>query len=107
MEENIKMLLEIAEGDTSKDKLITYYINMCTEVLLNIVKIDYLPKPLESCIERKVVQLMTTGFDGLRVTQIDRGDYKVKYEFASGDSRGLFSDMVSEIKPYLKKVRFY
>lgn len=107
MQENIKMLLDISIEDTSQDNLINYYVDMCTSTLLNLIKLEVVPTPLQSCIERKVVQLMTMGLDATKVTQIDRGDYKVKYEFSSGDDRGLFSDMLGEIKPYIKKVRFY
>ena len=105
MLENIKMLLGIT--DDGQDELIEYYINMSTRVLLNLIRLDELPVELEYCIERKVVQLMQGGLDGQRITQIDRGDYKVKYEYDSGSYKNLFSDMMGELKPYLKKVRFY
>ena len=99
------MLLGIT--DDSQDELIDYYIETSIRVLLNLIRMDDLPVELESCIERKVVQLMQSGFDGQRITQIDRGDYKVKYEYDSSSNKNLFSDMMGELKPYLKKVRFY
>jgi len=105
MLKNIKMLLGIT--DDSQDELIDYYIETSIRVLLNLIRMDDLPVELESCIERKVVQLMQSGFDGQRITQIDRGDYKVKYEYDSSSNKNLFSDMMGELKPYLKKVRFY
>lgn len=105
MLENIKMLLGIT--DDSQDELIEYYMNMSIRTLLNLIKLDELPIELEYCIERKVVQLMQGGLDGQRITQLDRGDYKVKYEYDSGQYKNLFSDMLGELKPYLKKVRFY
>lgn len=105
MLENIKMLLGIA--DDSQDNLINYYVDMCVRVLLNMIKLEDLPMELEYCIERKVVQLMQSGLDGQRVTQIDRGDYKVKYEYDSSDNKNLFSDMIGELRPYLRKVRFF
>ena len=105
MLENIKMLLSIS--DDSQDNLLNYYINLCTQTLLNMLKMEELPEQLNSCIERKVVQLMQSGFEGQRVTQIDRGDYKVKYEYDSGAYKNLFSDMMGELKPFLKKVRFF
>ncbi|MBP3928108.1 MAG: phage head-tail connector protein [Peptostreptococcaceae bacterium] len=105
MLENIKMLLAIT--DDSQDKLIDYYMNMCIQTLLNLLKLEELPEQLESCVERKVVQLMQGGIDGQRVTQIDRGDYKIKYEYDSSANKNLFSDMMGELKPFLKKVRFF
>ena len=105
MLENIKMILSIT--DDSQDKLINYYIDLCVQTLLNMIKLEELPKSLNSCIERKVIQLMQSGFEGQRVTQIDRGDYKVKYEYDSSANKNLFSDMMGELKPFLKKVRFF
>ena len=105
MLENIKMLLGIA--DETQDNLINYYMDMCTSVLLNMIRLEELPVELEYCIERKVVQLMQSGLDGQRITQIDRGDYKVKYEYDSSANKNLFSDMMGELKPYLRKVRFF
>ena len=105
MLENIKMLLAIT--DDSQDKLIDYYMNMCIQTLLNLLKLEELPEQLESCVERKVVQLMQGGIDGQRVTPIDRGDYKIKYEYDSSANKNLFSDMMGELKPFLKKVRFF
>ena len=105
MLENIKMLLGIA--DDSKDNLINYYIDLCVQTLLNMLKLENLPEQLNTVIERKVVQLMQGGLDGQRVTQIDRGDYKVKYEYDSSSNKNLFSDMMGELKPFLKKVRFF
>ena len=105
MLENIKMLLAIT--DDSQDKLIDYYMNMCIQTMLNLLKLEELPEQLESCVERKVVQLMQGGIDGQRVTQIDRGDYKIKYEYDSSANKNLFSDMIGELKPFLKKVRFF
>ena len=105
MLENIKMLLGIA--DETQDNLINYYMDMCTRVLLNMIRLEELPVELEYCIERKVVQLMQSGLDGQRITQIDHGDYKVKYEYDSGAYKNLFSDMMGELKPFLKKVRFF
>lgn len=105
MLENIKMLLGIA--DETQDNLINYYMDMCTRVLLNMIRLEELPVELEYCIERKVVQLMQSGLDGQRITQIDRGDYKVKYEYDSSSNKNLFSDMMGELKPYLRKVRFF
>ena len=102
---NIKMLLDIT--DDSKDTLINYYINLCVQTLLNMLKLEELPEQLNTVIERKVVQLMQGGLDGQRVTQIDRGDYKVKYEYDSSANKNLFSDMIGELKPFLKKVRFF
>ena len=105
MLDNIKMLLDIT--DDSKDNLINYYIDMCIQTLLNMIKLKELPTELDTVIERKVVQLMQGGLDGQRVTQIDRGDYKVKYEYDSSSNKNLFSDMMGELKPFLKKVRFF
>ena len=105
MFDNIKMLLDIT--DDSKDTLINYYINLCVQTLLNMLKLEELPEQLNTVIERKVVQLMQGGLDGQRVTQIDRGDYKVKYEYDSSSNKNLFSDMMGELKPFLKKVRFF
>lgn len=102
---NIKMLLDIT--DDSKDTLINYYINLCVQTLLNMLKLEELPEQLNTVIERKVVQLVQGGLDGQRVTQIDRGDYKVKYEYDSSANKNLFSDMMGELKPFLKKVRFF
>ena len=105
MLENIKMLLSIT--DDSQDKLINYYIDLCVQTLLHMIKLEELPVSLNSCVERKVIQLMQGGFEGQRVTQIDRGDYKVKYEYDSSANKNLFSDMMGELKPFLKKVRFF
>lgn len=105
MFDNIKMLLDIT--DDSKDNLINYYIDLCVQTLLNMTKLEDLPEQLNYVIERKVVQLMQSGLDGQKVTQIDRGDYKVKYEYDSSSNKNLFSDMMGELKPYLKKVRFF
>ncbi|MCI7205863.1 MAG: phage head-tail connector protein [Clostridium sp.] len=105
MLENIKMLLAIT--DDSQDNLINYYIDLCVQTLLNMIKLEELPEQLNFVVERKVLQLMQGGLDGQRVTQIDRGDYKIKYEYDSSSNKNLFSDMMGELKPYLKKVRFF
>ena len=105
MLENIKMLLAIT--DDSQDNLINYYLDLCVQTLLNMIKLEDLPEQLNFVIERKVVQLMQGGLDGQRITQIYRGDYTVKYEYDSISNKSLFSDMVGELKPYLKKVRFF
>ena len=105
MLENIKMLLNIT--DNSKDELLNYYIEMCVQTLLNMLRLEELPEQLNMVIERKVIQLMQGGLDGQRVTAIDRGDYKVKYEYDGSQNKNLFSDMVGELKPWLKKVRFF
>ena len=105
MIDNIKMLLNITDED--KDNLINYYIDMCVQTLLNMVKLEELPEELNFVIERKVIQLMQGGLEGQRVTAIDRGDYKVKYEYDGSQNKNLFSDMAGELKPWLKKVRFF
>ena len=105
MLDNIKMLLDIT--DDSKDNLINYYIDMCVQTLLNMIRLEELPKELNTVIERKVIQLMQGGLEGQRVTAIDRGDYKVKYEYDGSQNKNLFSDMAGELKPWLKKVRFF
>ena len=105
MFDNIKMLLDLT--DDSKDNLINYYIDLCVQTLLTMLRLEELPEQLNYVIERKVVQLMQGGLDGQRVTQIDRGDYKVKYEYDSSSNKNLFSDMMGELKPFLKKVRFF
>jgi hypothetical protein len=73
MLDNIKMLLDIT--DDSKDNLIYYYIDMCVQTLLNMIRLEELPKELNTVIERKVIQLMQSGLDGQRITAIDIGDY--------------------------------
>ena len=105
MIDNIKMLLNIT--DNSKDELLNYYIEMCVQTLLNMLRLEELPEQLNMVIERKVIQLMQGGLDGQRVTAIDRGDYKVKYEYDGSQNKNLFSDMAGELKPWLKKVRFF
>ena len=72
MIDNIKMLLNIT--DNSKDELLNYYIEMCVQTLLNMLRLEELPEQLNMVIERKVIQLMQGGLDGQRVTAIDRGD---------------------------------
>ena len=69
MLENIKMLLAIT--DDSQDKLINYYIDLCVQTLLNMIKLEELPEQLNFVVERKVIQLMQSGFEGQRVTQIE------------------------------------
>ena len=105
MIDNIKMLLNITDED--KDNLINYYIDMCVQTLLNMIKLEELPEELNFVIERKVIQLMQGGLEGQRVTQIDRGDYKVKYEYDGSQNKNLFSDMMGELKPWMRKVRFF
>ncbi len=105
MLDNIKMLLGITDED--KDNLINYYIDMCVQTLLNMIKLEELPEELNFVIERKVIQLMQGGLEGQRVTQIDRGDYKVKYEYDGSQNKNLFSDMMGELKPWMRKVRFF
>lgn len=105
MLKNIKMVLGIT--DDSQDELIDYYIETSIRALLNLIKMDDLPVELESCIERKVIQLMQGGFEILRTTEIKRGDYKIKYEYDSSYNKNMFSDMLGELKPYLKRVRFF
>ena len=56
MLENIKMLLAIT--DDSQDNLINYYIDLCVQTLLNMIKLEELPEQLNFVVERKVLQLM-------------------------------------------------
>ena len=51
MLENIKMLLAIT--DDSQDNLINYYIDLCVQTLLNMVKLEELPEQLNFVVERK------------------------------------------------------
>ncbi len=59
MLENIKMLLAIT--DDSQDNLINYYIDLCVQTLLNMIKLEELPEQLNFVVERKVLQLMQGG----------------------------------------------
>ena len=55
MLENIKMLLAIT--DDSQDNLINYYIDLCVQTLLNMIKLEELPEQLNIVVERKYYSL--------------------------------------------------
>lgn len=105
MLDNIKMLLGITTSE--QDEFIEYHISMVSQAICNLIKHEYLPLELEGCVERKVVQLVQHGLDTNRVTQIDRGDYKIKYAFEGKNDKSLLSDMMGDLRPFMKKVRFY
>ncbi|MEA5008235.1 phage head-tail connector protein [Clostridium tyrobutyricum] len=80
MLENVKMLLGIADDDTSKDKLINYYINTITTKVLKHCKIVELIPELNQFIENKVFSIMksidNTASD---VKSVQRGDTTISY----------------------------
>lgn len=101
------MLLGIEEDDTSKDKMIRYFIETVSQTICNLIRRDELPIELEGLVERKALQLLQNGLDANRVTQIDRGDYKVKFAFEGKSAKSLLSDCMGDLKPFMKKVRYY
>lgn len=105
MLENIKMLLGIE--DSTQDKFISYHIETVIQAVCNLIKEDTLPAELTGVVERKVIQLIQNGLDANRITQIDRGDYKVKFSFESKSPKSLLSDCMGDLKPFMKKVRYY
>lgn len=89
--ENIKMLLGISDTDTSKDKIINYWINFYTIMVLDYTHKDASYEKyshLESIIEQIVLsQLGGMGSGGSAkegtndgVKSIVRGDYKITYK---------------------------
>ncbi|UZQ49855.1 phage head-tail connector protein [Clostridium kluyveri] len=80
MLENIKMLLGISDDDTSKDKLINYYINIITTKVLKYCKLDELVSGLNQFIENKVFSIIksmdNTAGD---VKSVQRGDTTISY----------------------------
>jgi hypothetical protein len=105
MKENIKLILGIV--DSEQDQMIDYYVDMVIRTILNLIKEPTLPTELEYVVERKVAQLVQYGYNADKVTQLDRGDYKIKFSFDSKGDKSLLSDIMGELKRYLKKVRFY
>lgn len=77
---NVKMLLGIADDDTSKDKLINYYIGIITTKVLKHCKLPELVPELNQFIENKVFSIMksmdNTAGD---VKSVQRGDTTINY----------------------------
>ena len=98
MLENIKMVLGIT--DTSKDRLIQYYINAVTKKILAYTKRIELLEVLESIVEEIVIDKMKaniTGADTSGDIKSEKiGDYEVVYNVSSS------SDSASnDLSPYI------
>ena len=78
MLENIKMLLGISDDDTSKDKLINYYISSISTKILNYTHRTELPKELEHIVEEIAVYKISNN-EGNKVKSIARGDTTITY----------------------------
>ena len=76
---NVKMLLGIADDDTSKDKLINYYINSISTKILNYTHRTELPKELEHIVEEITVDKIKNSENGNKVKSIARGDTTITY----------------------------
>jgi hypothetical protein len=64
---NVKILLEIDEGDESKDGLLGLYTNRAKDFVLDFCKIDSLPSTLDSTIEEMVVfQYRQKGIENIQ-----------------------------------------
>jgi hypothetical protein len=93
MLENIKMLLGIQAGDTSKDPVINYWINYYTKMVLKYTHQDTLNADIESIIEQMVIikcggigsEGKTDTQDGDNVKSITRGDYQIVYKDKKSD----------------------
>lgn len=95
MLENVKMLLGIASGDTTKDALIDYWIAYYTRMVLKYCHITELNDDLSGIIEQIVIARMggvgsasgtaTTAPEGVR--SITRGDYSITYKDTTADKQ--------------------
>lgn len=98
MLDNIKMLLSIASTDTSKDKIINYWIDYYTKMVLKYCHLDSLNSDLESIIEQMVLSrvggLANQGATGSileehkgDIKSITRGDYQIVYKDSIADKQ--------------------
>lgn len=87
---NVKMLLGIADDDTSKDKLINYYIGIITTKVLKHCKLPKLVPELNQFIENKVFSIMksmdNTAGD---VKSVQRGDTTISYNSQATQSEAI------------------
>lgn len=95
MLENIKMLLDLE--DNSKDKLILFYIDRFTKLVLSYCNIEELNEVLEGFIEDKVINIIgpkvspmsgqTTNNQNIK--SISRGDTKIEYNVGEATSEAM------------------
>lgn len=124
MLDNIKLMLGIAEDDTSKDKIINLYIKKVTQLVLNECNILELPTALEGFVEDKVkavveaAGIVNNGGGSTNTGEIKavtRGDTKIEYNVGSGSispssgtkvngSMLLTNDEIKQLKPF-KRLR--
>lgn len=121
---NIKLMLGIAEDDTSKDNIINLYIKKVTQLVLNECNILELPTALEGFVEDKVkavveaAGIVNNGGGSTNTGEIKavtRGDTKIEYNVGSGSispssitkvngSMLLTNDEIKQLKPF-KRLR--
>lgn len=121
---NIKLMLGIAEDDTSKDNIINLYIKKVTQLVLNECNILELPVALEGFVEDKVkavveaAGIVNNGGGSTNTGEIKavtRGDTKIEYNVdgssASSSSNAkvngsmlLTNDEIKQLKPF-KRLR--
>lgn len=121
---NIKLMLGIAEDDTSKDKIINLYIKKVTQLVLNECNILELPVALEGFVEDKVkavveaAGIVNNGGGSTNtgeIKSVTRGDTKIEYNVGSGSispssstkvngSMLLTNDEIKQLKPF-KRLR--
>lgn len=97
MLENIKMLLSIKDTDTSKDKLINYWIDYYTKMVLKYCHLIELNKDLEAIIEQIIISRLAGLGIGENnkanqtipegVKSITRGDYSITYKDTLGEKQ--------------------
>lgn len=90
MLDNVKMLLGVQTGDTSKDVIINYWIAYYTRLVLKYCHIDALNEDLQGIVEQMAVERLG-GFGAFSntsqnaqkpdgVKKITRGDYTIEYK---------------------------
>jgi hypothetical protein len=89
----VKVLLAIS--DTSKDAILTFYINKITQTALNYCGIEEFPAGLEYWLQGKVIAWYNANGSAVgaeatagAVSSIKRGDFSVSF---AGDGSGAFA----------------
>lgn len=83
MLEIMKMLLDLASDDTSKDKILSYYISLAQQIALSYCNTDSLPEQYDSAIAELAVYLYKNR-DSIGISQKTEGERSVTYNVTGG-----------------------
>ena len=106
MLDKIKTLLGISSEDTSKDELLSLYLDMTKQKIFNYCSITEIPLEMELIVVEMVVREFKLK-DSQNVQSIKRGDTQISYsESGSVDIFDSYKSQLDKFRSNSKRVRF-